>query len=108
MNASAKPKPLSRALRRLGHAALRFPVPLACAVAWTVVTIYDGLASLSYENRQAWNLIQDFLLLGFFLSLSIRLFAESRVWPARLWLPQEPFSGHSYCFAAYRETCWVL
>lgn len=86
MSASSKFKPLFRVLRRLGHAALRFPVPLACAAAWTVVTIY-GLANLNFENRQIWNLILGFLLLGFFLSLSIRLFAESRGWPARLWLP---------------------
>ena len=71
---------------RLVHTALRFPVPLACAVAWTFVTVGD-MDNYNYENGQARNLIQGFLVLGFFLSLSIKLFAESRLWTARRWLP---------------------
>ena len=71
-------------LRALAAAPLRFPVPLACAVLWAAVTIawvHDdfGVAPLVSQ-------LQVFLLIGLFASLAVKLFAESRHWPAWRWL----------------------
>ena len=73
-------------LTRFAQAPLRFPVPLACAVLWAGITIARE-HRLDFTDRQTLYQIQVFLLLGLFLSLSAKLFAESRDWNPVRWLP---------------------
>lgn len=67
-------------LAGLVRAPLRFPVTLACAVGWAGITITREHFG-SWVDYQLVELIQVYLLLGFFASLSATLFAEGRGWP---------------------------
>lgn len=73
-------------LRALAAAPMRFPVPLLCAVIWAGVTIAREYRFVLNDRELLWQ-IQAFLLLCLFLSLSIKLFAESRNWTFVRWLP---------------------
>lgn len=73
-------------LRALAAAPMRFPVSLLCAVIWAGVTIAREHRFVLNDRELLWQ-IQAFLLLCLFLSLSIKLFAESRNWTFVRWLP---------------------
>lgn len=77
---------LARKLSALAAAPLRFPIPLACAVLWAGITI-GREHGFHFADRQSFEQIQVFLILGLFLSLSAKLFAESRNWTILRWLP---------------------
>lgn len=77
---------LMRKLQALAEAPLRFPVPMACAALWAAITVARNhdLGTLGWPAVER---IQVYLLLGLFLSLSVKLLAESRDWTAARWLP---------------------
>jgi hypothetical protein len=77
---------LTKRLAALAEAPLRFPVPLACAVLWAGITVARE-HGFDLTDQQTYYQVQVFLLLGLFLSLSTKLFAESRNWPIIRWLP---------------------
>ena len=77
---------LTQKLAALTAAPLRFPVPLACAVLWTGITVAQE-HDLSFTDKLPFEHTQVFLILGLFLSLSAKLFAESRNWTIMRWLP---------------------
>lgn len=77
---------LTQKLAALAAAPLRFPIPLACAVLWAGITITHE-HGFGYTYLLPLEQIQVFLILGLFLSLSAKLFAESRSWTIIRWLP---------------------
>lgn len=67
-------------LAGLVRAPVRFPVTLACAAGWAGITILREHYRFWFDDQQV-ELVQVYLLLGFFASLSATLFAEGRGWP---------------------------
>ncbi len=86
MNDTAAPLAFRNLLSGLLRAPLRFPVPLGCAVSWAVSMIALE-HRLYFVDKPTLHRIQVFLILGLFLSLSVKLFAESRNWSIVRWLP---------------------
>lgn len=76
-------------LKAFAAAPLRFPVPLACAALWAGITVAENHSFLFHFSvgDGIFYQLQVFLILGLFLSLSVRLFAESRNWSIIRWLP---------------------
>lgn len=79
MNDAAAPLAFRNLLSGLVRAPLRFPVTLACAVAWAVVTIAreHRVAGLRWDDVER---LQVTFMTGLFLSLAAALFAEGRKW----------------------------
>lgn len=86
MTGGDAPSRLRTLLAGIAHAPMRFPVSLGCALLWAALTIADT-HNIDPFDRLLRQQIQVFLLLGFFASLTAKLFAEGRDWPARRWLP---------------------